>query len=163
MTKYHLVAVLITLLCSGSAFAQTESYGKEDLNGLYLENLISSLPPQKAAQFRKTMKNARDENKEIATLIPGIRQELRSMIMAAKFDPDAFITKSNELEQLRDRMAANQTAAFASALGDLSQEERKSISVSTAAPRLTKRHIAPEPAVTNVYPSALHNHGPLPH
>ena len=125
-TLLSTTALLLTLSFSGTALANSEWYGKEgqDMSPSYMEKAICKLPKEDAAQFRDTMKEARENNKDLQEQIGKLHGDLHDILTAETFDKAAFLAKRKDLQQLHDKMETNMTEAFASAVGDLTQDER---------------------------------------
>jgi len=125
-TLLSTTALLLTLGFSGAALANSDWYGKEgqDMNPSTMEGAICKLPKHDAAQFRDTMKEARENNKNLQEQIGDLHGELHAILTAPTFDEGAFLAKRKELQQLHDQMETNMTEAFASAVANLTQDER---------------------------------------
>jgi uncharacterized membrane protein len=119
-------ALLLTLGFSSAALANSDWYGKEgqDVTPSYMERAICKLPKTDAAQFRDTMKEAREANKPLQEQVEKLHGDLHAILTADIFNKDTFIAKRNDIQQLHDKMEANMTEAFASAVANLNQEER---------------------------------------
>jgi len=119
-------ALLLTLSFPSIVLANSEWYGKEgqDMSPSYMEGAICKLPKDDAAQFRDTMKEARENNKDLQMQVEKLHGDLHAILTAPTFDKDAFLAKRKDLQQLHDQMETNMTVAFASAVDGLSQEER---------------------------------------
>lgn len=111
---------------SGAASAHSEWYGKEgqDEKPSYMESALSRLPAKDAAEFRKTMKESREENKDLQERVYRLHGDLHAILTAPDFDKNAFLAKRAELQKLHGEMEENRTKAFAFAVSDLSQKER---------------------------------------
>jgi len=144
--KKLLTATLVafTMAFSGAAIAHSEWYGKEgqDETSAYMDHALSRLPAQKAADFRETMKNAREENKDLEEKVHGLHGDLHTILTAPDFDKKAFLEKRTEIQQLHDQMEANRTEAFASAVSELSQKERVALTRSLDHAKKHHRHMA---------------------
>jgi len=119
-------AIILTLSFSSTALANSDWYGKEgqDANPSCMENALGKLPKDDAAQFRTTMKAARENNKALEEQIGNLHGDLHAILTAPTFDKDAFLAKRKDIQQLHNQMETNMTVAFASAVDGLSQEER---------------------------------------
>ena len=164
-TLLSTTALLLTLGFSSAALAHSEWYGKEGQDGSasYMEGAIHKLPKDDAAQFRDTMKAARDSNKPLQDQIEKLHGELHDILTAPTFDKTEFLARRNEIQQLHGQMETNMVMAFASAVSELSQEER--VTLTRALHREhTKHHkghhktssevpAAPKPAIADTAPS----------
>ena len=126
--KKILSAILLasTLAYSSAALAHSEWYGKEgqDEKPSYMEDAICKLPKQKAADFRATMKETQEENKDMKEQVYRLHGDLHAILTAPDFDKRAFLAKRQEIQKLYDEMEENRADAFASAVSQLSQKER---------------------------------------
>ncbi len=126
-----ITALLFALTFSVAATANSrESHS-------YMEKAISRLPHDKAEAFHAVMRQAHEQNKDLYDQMHGLHQDLHNILTADTFDRDAFVAKSNEIRELHDKAAANLDAAFASAVAQLSQKERKTVALA-----MTKEHKA---------------------
>jgi uncharacterized membrane protein len=129
--------MLIALSFSGAAFAG--SNGKDTENNTYVEQAIAKLPAADAAKFRDAMKQAHEKNMAIYDQIHSLHDDMEAILVAEPFDKDAFRSKSKDLQQVYETMGNNMDDAFASAVAQLSQDERKTIAAAMAYPH--KKHI----------------------
>lgn len=122
-------ALVLTMAFSGAAFAHSEWYGKEgqDDKPYYMDHALSKLPAEKSAEFRQTMKDSAEENKSYKEQIYKLHNELHVILTAPDFDKHAFISKRQELQKIHEEMEENKTEAFASAVSELSQNERMTL------------------------------------
>ena len=120
-------ALVFTLAISGVAYANDDWHGKGDHKGPppYIEEALSKLPEEDAAQFRNTMKQSQEKGKTIFEQMHKLHEDLHGILTAEKFDKAAYIAKNKELTKLHDKMHANMTEAFATAAAQLSQDDRK--------------------------------------
>lgn len=118
-------AILLTLSFSSAALASSEWYGKEGQEmPSYMEDAIGKLPKDDAAQFRDIMKDARENNKDLQAQIENLHGDLHAILTSETFDKAAFIAKRQEVQQVHNQMENNMCEAFASAVDDLTLEER---------------------------------------
>jgi uncharacterized membrane protein len=129
-------AILIALSLSGAAVAHTDQKDKE--NNAYIEQAIAKLPADDAAQFRDTMKPAHEKNIAIYNKIHDLHDDMDDIMVAEPFDKDAFLAKSKQLREVYETMRKNTDDAFATALTQLSQDERKTLATAMAYPH--KKH-----------------------
>ena len=119
-----------TMAFAGTAFAHySEWYGKEgqETAPTYMNDALSQLPKQKAADFRDTMSAAQENNKDLQEQLYRLHDSLHAILVAPTFDRDAFLNKRAEIQRVHDQMETNRTEAFASAVSDLSQQERMTL------------------------------------
>lgn len=118
--------LVFAMAFSGAAFAHSEWYGKEgqDEKESYMENALSKLPAKDAAEFRKTMKESREENKDLQEQVYRLHGDLHAILTAPNFDKHAFLAKRAQLQKLHEEMEDSRTEAFAFAISGLSQDER---------------------------------------
>jgi uncharacterized membrane protein len=116
----------LSITFSGAAQAHMDWYGKEgqDEKPSYMENALSKLPPQKASDFRDTMKESDEENKNSQEQVYRLHNDLHAILTAPVFDRNAFLAKRADLQKLHEKMEENRADAFAAAVSDLSQAER---------------------------------------
>ena len=127
MKKLLMTAALVSsITLSGLAYAVENAPAGSDHGGFFSESL-SKLPEAKATAFKATMKQSREQNKDLFAQEKKIHEDLRTLMTAKTFDKDAFIAKDKELQQLRDQMSENRSKAFADALSGLTQDERTSL------------------------------------
>jgi len=126
-------ALLIVFSFSGATYSFAHEQGKDDVPS-YMEHAIAKLPKKDAAQFRETMKEAHDKNMAIADQIHALHDDIDDIIAAEPFDKEAFLAKSAKLRGVYETMRANTDDAFASAIAQLPQDERKSIASAVAYP-----------------------------
>ena len=127
MKKLLSATLLVSAMAfSSAALAHSDWYGKEgqDDSPSYMNHALAKLPAKKASEFRDTMKEARDDNKELQAQVYKLHGELHALLTAPTFDKDAYLAKRTEIEQLHDKMEENRTEAFASAVAELSLNER---------------------------------------
>ena len=84
------------------------------------------------------MKQAHEKNMDIADQIHSLHDEIDEIVMAEPFDEAAFKAKSAKLREVYETMRANTDEAFASAIAQLSQDERKILANAMAYPH--KKH-----------------------
>lgn len=128
MTKlYPLGALLLVLLSlSSGAFANADMPAKEGVPP-YLEKALAKLPVDDADQFRDTMQQAHEKNRVLTEQIHSMHDVLDAILLAEPFDIEAFRATSAKLRDVYEKMRANMDDAFASAIAELTQKERKTI------------------------------------
>lgn len=89
-----------------------------------MEKAISKLPPREAEDFRDTMRQAHEDNKDLYEQAKQLHWDMHNILIARDFDKDAFISKSNELRQVHEKIGMNMDQAFAEAVNDLSPRDR---------------------------------------
>src|SRR5262249_13837015 len=60
----------------------------------YLEQALSSLPKEKAENFRDAMQQAHDENKDLYGQVHQVREDMHQLLTSDTFDQNAFTAKS---------------------------------------------------------------------
>src|SRR5579884_2627059 len=113
---------ITALFCAFSLPSAALAHGS--MQSGYLEQALSTLPQEKAEDFRDAMQQAHEENKELYGQAHQLRQDMRRILTAPDFDADAFTAKSEELRQVHDQITENLDDAFAQAAEDLSPRER---------------------------------------
>ncbi len=126
-------ALVLSLTFSGMAHAAPD--GDKPHGARFMEEAISKLPPQKAEAFRNTLKQAHEKGKESREQSKKLHEELRAIMTAEKFDKSAYLAKTEELRVLREKKYKAKSAALATALSALTQEER-----TTIADNMRKKH-----------------------
>ena len=145
MKKIFSVTLLMsTMALSSTAFAHnySEWYGKEgqDEKSTYMDHALSKLPSQEASDFRQTMKEAQQNNKDYQEQLYRLHGELHTILTAPNFDQDAFVAKRKEIQQVHDNMEMNRTEAFASAVSQLSQKDRMTLTRSLDHDHMKQHH-----------------------
>ena len=115
------------------------------------QDAICKLPKNDAAQFRDTMKEAREDNKPLEERISKLHGDLHAILTADSFDKGAFLAKRKEVQQLHDQMETNMTEAFASAVDGLTQEER--VTLTRALHHDHDKHRPMNKKTSNKYPA----------
>lgn len=133
-----------TITLSGAALAHTDWYGKEgqDEKPSYMENALSKLPTQKAADFRNTMVESDEENKDAQEQIYRLHSDLHAILTAPVFDKKAFLAKRADLQKLHGKIEENKAEAFAAAASELSQTERTTLARDLHRGKNQSRHTA---------------------
>jgi len=116
-------ALALTLAFSGIAYAHDHHDGPP----AFMEEALSKLPDKDADQFRATMKQSHEKDKALFEQMHKLHDEQRAILTADNFDKSAYIVKSKELQKLHDKMHANMTQAFATAVSQLPQDERQTL------------------------------------
>lgn len=98
-----------------------------DAPSAYLEQALSKLPQEKAENFRDSMQQAHEENKDLYDQVQQLHEDMHKIMTADKFDEVEFASKSKELRQLHEKIAANLDEGFVHAIADLSPGERKKL------------------------------------
>ncbi|MEI7669682.1 MAG: periplasmic heavy metal sensor [Pseudomonadota bacterium] len=116
----------LTIGFSSLACANSDWYGKEgqEEKSYYMNNAISKLPNNKAADFRKNLSESDEDNKQLRQQLYQLHSDLHAILVAPEFDKDSFHIKRGEIQRVYDKMESNRTEAFANAVSELSQEER---------------------------------------
>ncbi len=122
MKKLLLTSALVCAF-SGMAFAHNTAFDKSD-NTPALVHATSGLPQAKAQEFKDSLRDAQEENKQIYDQLRQKRAELYGILTAPQFDRRAFIAKGKEIRDLRKEAEENRAEAFSLAASDLTQQER---------------------------------------
>jgi len=117
-----ITTVLAVLHFPGAAFAQ-----EDNLPRTYMEKAISTLPHDKAEEFRDTLQSAHEENDKLYEQAGQLHTQMHGILAADNFDKDAFIAKSQELRRVHDKIRTNLDEAFADAVSDLSTSQRHTL------------------------------------
>jgi uncharacterized membrane protein len=91
----------------------------------FMEDAMAKLPADKAAAFKDTMKKQHEKDKDIFVKLHQLHEDMNKLLIAPKFDKAAYLAKASEIEKEQETMHANMSAAFATAVSTLSQDERK--------------------------------------
>ena len=119
-------ALILSLSLSGMAYAYNGADGKEGHHG-FMQGALSKLPQDKAEAFRNTLKQAREKNTATHEQMKKLHDQLYTIMAAPTFDKKAYLAKNAEIQGLKEKMQKTRSAAFAMALGNLTQEERTSV------------------------------------
>jgi len=120
------ILTLTTMLCALNLLpAMAFAHGDENLP--FLENAISSLPSDQAEDFRDTLQQAHEDNKDLYDQARDLRKEMHDILIADEFDKDAFLAKSAQLRKVHDTIGANLDDAFADASAELSVKDRQTL------------------------------------
>lgn len=87
--------------------------------------VASKAMPDKRARFKEEMKKVREENAPLLDKMKVLREEIKTIVSATKFDKEAFINKSIEMDALHIQLKQKTAAAMAALFEKLSPEERK--------------------------------------
>ena len=112
-------ALVLALTFTGTALAHSS-----DAADSYMEKAIAKLPPQKAQEFREAMNDAHEQNRDLYEQIHQLHVQLHDILVADKFDAEAFTAKSAELRELHEKMGTNLDKSFASSAAGLTPNER---------------------------------------
>jgi len=82
------------------------------------------LPEAKRKLLHDAMEKAHKENAPLFEQKHTLQAELDALMVAAQFDSDAYAKKEAQIDELQQKMHANSEQAFASVLGQFTQEER---------------------------------------
>jgi uncharacterized membrane protein len=118
-------ALILAMTSAANAYAHDDSKGKG--NHAFMEETLSKLPEQDATQFRNTMKQAYEKDQAQRDQAHKLHEEISGILTADKFDKSAYVAKSKQLEKLHDKMHADMTEAFATAVAQLPQDERATL------------------------------------
>jgi Spy/CpxP family protein refolding chaperone len=133
-------ALMATLIVSGAAYAEPPDASHKSSpqhKGNWLaareqrrdkESVLEHLPPDKAKLFQDTMKQTSEKNSAYREQIGKLREELRNIVIADKFDKDAYLAKNAEMEKLWAQMRTNSAESFAAIAGKFTANERKVLS-----------------------------------
>lgn len=75
--------------------------------------------------MHEAMKKAFAENKPLMKQAGDLHKQMDAVMTAKKFDAKAYLSLSDKMGALHDKMMRNHAKAFASVAGKLSQDERK--------------------------------------
>lgn len=119
-------ALILTLAVSGMAYANDG--GKGGYGGHhFMDEAVAKLPEAKATAFKQAMEKVRKDNGAQKEQIHKIRDELHALLIAPKFDKDAYLAKGNELQAIENKMHDARQQAFADAVSGLTQDERTTL------------------------------------
>ena len=121
---FSTTALILSLTVYAGAYANDEGGGKGGKHMMFKEAL-EKLPKQDAAKFRESIKKGHEKNKALFEQVRSLHKELHEIMIAESFDKAAFISKSNSVQKLEEKIHARWTENFANAFAQLSQADRK--------------------------------------
>jgi len=125
MKKLLITTALVAGLTFTAAVAAPDASAPAAAPPSYIDQALAQLPQDKAEQFRDTMSQAHEHNRDVYEQIHQTHQDLHDILIAPKFDKSAFLSKSHDLRKLHDQIGANIDKSFANAVETLSPAERQ--------------------------------------
>ena len=125
-------ALLASLTFSAAAYAATPATTAPAKSA---RGVAAILPPAKAEIVRNAMQSSREQNAANSPALKKAYEELNTLSTAAQFDKSAFVSKEKEIQVLRNKMDDNRSVAYANALSQLTQAERKALADSAKSRR----------------------------
>jgi uncharacterized membrane protein len=89
------------------------------------QELLSQLPADKEMLFHQTMREAREKGAAIREQIRTLREEIKNILVADRFDEALFRGKKKSLGALLSQMRANREAAVVTLAKQFTADERK--------------------------------------
>lgn len=89
------------------------------------QELLAQLPADKEMLFHQTMREAREKASEIRAQIKALREEIKGILTADRFEEALFREKTNSLEMLRGKMRATMEEAVVKLAKQFTADERK--------------------------------------
>lgn len=86
--------------------------------------LLDTLPANKQKIVKEALQAMQDDKQAKLEKVAKIRDELKSIYSAGKFDSMAYLGKVNQLKVLHDQMHANRTRTMVSLATKLNSDER---------------------------------------
>ncbi len=122
MNKIFSSAILgLALTISSAAYAAPSTTAVQQS---YIDSGLTALSRKDANNFRDTIGQAHEKNKDLYEQIHQVHEDLHGILTADSFDEDAFLEKSAELRKLHVQIGTNIDEAFANAISNLSDKER---------------------------------------
>lgn len=104
------------------------------------ETAVKRVTSDKMKAYNDAMAAAKNKNAASHEQMKKLRNQLKTIIAAPSFDKAAFTAKSAEIDALMMQMRKTMTDAMASALGQLSPEERQVVASNPGADRKPGGH-----------------------
>lgn len=120
------VALAVALTLGTATYADDEKPDRSG-QGQHAHEVFSKLPKDSAMLIRHVMEKAFQDNKNLMAQGKKLHKELLAVLTVDNFDAAAYTAKQQEIQQLHDKIKTNMSAAFASALAQLSPADRKII------------------------------------
>lgn len=141
---FSTTAIILSLTVGGMSYSAYANDTAEKLGQggkpHFMEAAVSKLPEKKAAEFREVMKKVHEKNKSSHEQIKKLHEELQVILVAPKFDKSAYLAKSKEIQDAREKSHNDRTEAFATEVEKFSQDERKTLSDSMREMRKKHHH-----------------------
>lgn len=127
------VALSVLLLSAGSWDAAFAAHAPEGGKAAErhaererrLEEAVSKLPEQKRQLFTDTVNGLKEANKDTQERVRTLHEEIRGILEAETFDKDQFVSKSEEMQSLKDKLQKARTETVASVADKFTPDERK--------------------------------------
>jgi uncharacterized membrane protein len=127
------VALSVLLLSAGSWDAAFAAHAPEGGKAAErhaererrMEEAVSKLPEQKRQLFNETVNEVKEANKDTHERVRALHEEIRGILEAEAFDKDKFVSKSEEMQSLRDKLQKTRIEKIASVADKFAPEERK--------------------------------------
>lgn len=126
MKRTMAVSALIIVISMWSVAYASEGTGRGGFRGRCSpQDLLAQLPADKEMLFHQTMREAREKASEIRAQIKALREEIKGILTADRFEEDLFREKTNSLEMLRGKMRATMEEAVVKLAKQFTADERK--------------------------------------
>jgi Spy/CpxP family protein refolding chaperone len=127
MRNWFTPALFMALLAiSGTVYAH-DGDGRCDKSGWQMHEDGGALPDAKRQLLHDTMKKVFEKDKTLISQMHDLHKKRHEILAADKFDRQAFVTATAQIEKVRDRLHADRARAFASIAGQFTPEEREMI------------------------------------
>ncbi len=117
------LVVVISMWAVAHASDATKRWGAG--NRSPRQELLSQLPADKEMLFHQTMREAREKGAAIREQIRTLREEIKNILVADRFDEALFRGKKKSLGALLSQMRANREAAVVTLAKQFTADERK--------------------------------------
>jgi uncharacterized membrane protein len=138
-----LVLITVMSVCS-LVYAFDGGRGQRACNKAQRFELLAQLPEEKEALFHQTMREAREKGYELREQMKVLREEIKDIITADRFDEDLFREKADRLEQLQMERHATMEEAIVILARQFTADER-TILVQLLPGKKNKSRYAPGP------------------
>ncbi|MCK4785834.1 MAG: periplasmic heavy metal sensor [Desulfobacteraceae bacterium] len=126
MKRTMAVSALIIVISMWSVAYASEGTGRGGSRGRCSpQELLAQLPADKEMLFHQTMREAREKASAIRAQIKALREEIKGILTADRFEEDLFREKTNSLEMLHGKMRATMEEAVVKLAKQFTADERK--------------------------------------
>jgi len=120
-------ALVLSLASAGVASANTDGHKGHHDGPPFMQEALAKLPADKAAAFRDTMKQSREQNKGSFEQLHKLHKEMQAILTASSFDKNAYLAKSAESAAAAGQDARCQEPELCRRGKQPSQDERKTL------------------------------------
>jgi len=130
--KLLLATILASTMLSPLTYAQQSAAAAPKPAATAQQPLAAVLPADELALFKKAAGQIRRNNAPLRAQVRKLRQELSAIVTADKFDKNAFIAKTGEIQKISAQMYNNWVSGTAAFLAKLTPAERQALQASKA-------------------------------